>query len=363
MVALVAEQARAACPGDGGDVGFDVEERRAAVNLGLALSEEVEVGAMDQEEIHDSRFTIHDSGEPCGDCRLSIVDCRFALTPGPSPDSCVAGEGRSKVLGRQTARGKSTSRRIRRMQPDWDSLRDKAVLVTGASRGVGARVATLLGEARAKVVVNYRNKGPRAEEVADEVRKLGGQAITACADLTKRDEVRRMFELVRRTYERLDVLVLNASGGLEKEAPPGYAMKLNRDAQVEAVEEALQLMDEGSRVVFVTSHMAHFHGQHEGLDVYEPVAVSKRAGEDALRAMAPELAVRGTSMVVVSGDLIDGTTTPRLMQRQRPGIIDARRDAAGGWLPTIDDFARAIVDAAADTEMETGETVYVGSTR
>ena len=249
------------------------------------------------------------------------------------------------------------------MQPDWSSLRGKVVLVTGASRGVGARVATLLGEARAKVVVNYRNKGPRAEEVAGEVRKLGGQAITAAADLTKRDEVRRMVELVRRTYSRLDVLVLNASGGLEKDVPADYAMTLNRDAQVAAVDEALPLMDEGSRVVFVTSHMAHFHGQHEGLDVYEPVAASKRAGEDALRARIPELAARGTSMVVVSGDLIDGTTTPKLMQRVRPGIIEARREAAGGWLPTIDDFARAIVDAAADEALESGETIYVGSTR
>ena len=247
------------------------------------------------------------------------------------------------------------------MQKDWDSLKGRVVLVTGASRGVGARVAVLLGEAKAKVVVNYRNKGPRAEEVADEVRKLGGQAIAACADLTKRDEVRRMFELVRRTYSRLDVLVLNASGGLEKDMPADYAMQLNRDAQVDALDAALPLMPEGGRVVFVTSHMAHFHGQHEGLDVYEPVAVSKRAGEDALRARIPELAARGATMVVVSGDLIDGTTTPRLMQRLRPGIIEARREAAGGWLPTTDDFARAIVDAAADKELESGATLYVGS--
>ena len=248
------------------------------------------------------------------------------------------------------------------MQPDWSSLRGKVVLVTGASRGVGARVAELLGGARARVVVNYRNKGPRAEEVAAEVRRLGGQAITAAADLTKRDEVQRMFEAVRRTYAKLDVLVLNASGGLEKDMPEDYPMRLNRDAQVAAVDAALPLMPEGARVVFVTSHMAHFHGQLDGLDVYEPVAVSKRAGEDALRARVPELALRGASMVVVSGDLIDGTTTPRLMQRQRPGIIEARREAAGGWLPTIDDFARAIVDAAADDSLATGATVYVGST-
>jgi len=210
--------------------------------------------------------------------------------------------------------------------------------------------------------VNYRNKGPRAEEVAAEVRRLGGQAVTAAADLTTRDEVRRMFELVRRTYSRLDVLVLNASGGLEKDAGEDYALRLNRDAQVDAVDAALPLMPERSRVVFVTSHMAHFHGQRAGLDVYEPVAASKKAGELALRQRVPELAARGISLVVVSGDLIDGTTTPRLMQRQRPGIIEARREAAGGWLPTIEDFAGAIVAAAADESLETGATVYVGST-
>jgi NAD(P)-dependent dehydrogenase (short-subunit alcohol dehydrogenase family) len=248
------------------------------------------------------------------------------------------------------------------MQPDWSTLRGKVVLVTGASRGVGARVATLFGEARAKVVVNYRNKGPRAEEVATEVRRLGGHAITAAADVTKRDELRRMFELIRKTYSRLDVLVLNASGGLEKDMPADYAMQLNRDAQLETVDEALPLMPDGGRVVFVTSHMAHFHGEQPGFDVYEPVAVSKRAGEDALRARVPELSARGASIVVVSGDLIDGTTTPRLMQRQRPGLIEARREAAGGWLPTVDDFARAIVDAAADSTLESGDTVYVGST-
>lgn len=172
-----------------------------------------------------------------------------------------------------------------------------------------------------------------------------------------------MMSAARKRFGRLDVLILNASGGLEKEMPADYAMALNRDAQVATVEEALPVMEQASRIVFVTSHMAHFHGQHPGLDVYEPVAVSKRAGEDALREKIPALAERGASLVVVSGDLVDGTTTPRLMQRQRPGIIEARREAAGGWLPTVDGFARAIVDAAADDSLETGATIYVGSTR
>ncbi|MEO9254741.1 MAG: SDR family oxidoreductase [Tepidiformaceae bacterium] len=241
------------------------------------------------------------------------------------------------------------------------ALSDSIALVTGASRGVGARVAVLLGEAGARVVVNYRSKQRRAEEVATDVRAAGGEAIIACADITDAAQTLAMMELTREHFGHLDLLVLNASGGLEKDVPVSYAMLLNRDAQLALLDEALPLMPAGSRVVFVTSHMAHFHGKQPSLDVYEPVAISKRAGEDALLARIPKLAPLGVSLVVVSGDLIDGTTTPRLMQRKVPGIIEARRETAG-WLPTIDDFARAIVEAAVNPNLESGATIYVGNT-
>jgi NAD(P)-dependent dehydrogenase (short-subunit alcohol dehydrogenase family) len=242
-----------------------------------------------------------------------------------------------------------------------NEFRGRVALATGASRGVGARIAVLLGERGASVVVNYRSKQRRAEEVADEVRQAGGEALTACADITDSAQTRAMLDTTRERFGRLDILVLNASGGLEKDMPADYAMLLNRDAQVALLDAALPLMSPGSRVVFVTSHMAHFHGKQPGLDVYEPVAISKRAGEDALLARIPELTALGISLIVVSGDLIEGTTTPRLMQRKVPGIIDARRGAAG-WLPTIDDFARAIVEAASDPALPSGSTIYVGNT-
>ncbi|MGH2634248.1 MAG: SDR family oxidoreductase [Tepidiformaceae bacterium] len=241
-----------------------------------------------------------------------------------------------------------------------DNSRRRVTLVTGASRGVGARVAELLGEQRNAVIVNYRSKERRAQEVADEVRRLGGEAFCLRADLTDAAAVDAMMREVLGHFGKLDLLVLNASGGLERDMPADYAMTLNRDAQLGMLDASLPLMPRGSCVVFVTSHMAHFHGTQPVLPVYEPVAVSKRAGEDALRARIPELAAAGIRLVVVSGDLIDGTTTPRLMQRKVPGIIGARREMAG-WLPTIDDFARAIVVAAANEALVTGDTVYVGS--
>ena len=246
-------------------------------------------------------------------------------------------------------------------KPANGQLRGCVALVTGASRGVGARIAVLLGGEGASVAVNYRNKERRAEEVAAEVRAAGGEALCVQADVTDSEQSRALFEAIREQFGRLDFLILNASGGLEKEMPADYAMRLNRDAQLSLLDLALPIMPVGSRVVFVTSHMAHFHGRQPGLDVYEPVAVSKRAGEDALRARIVELTKVGVTLVVVSGDLIDGTTTPKLMQRQRPGIIDARRAQAGS-LPTIDDFARAIVAAAANPALASGDTVYVGST-
>jgi NAD(P)-dependent dehydrogenase (short-subunit alcohol dehydrogenase family) len=246
-------------------------------------------------------------------------------------------------------------------QPNLRRLAGKVALVTGASRGVGARTATLLAQARAHVAINYRDKLKRAEEVAAEVRALGAKALIVKADITNADETRLMFAAVKAAFGRLDILVLNASGGLERDADPGYAMRLNRDAQARTLDQALHLMPERSRVVFVTSHLAHFHGQQSVPEVYEPVAASKRAGEDLLRARIPELTERGVSLVVVSGDLIDGTTTPKLMDRKLPGLIEYRRQSVG-HLPTIDEFARAIVASAADDALGSGETVYVGST-
>jgi 3-oxoacyl-[acyl-carrier protein] reductase len=234
-------------------------------------------------------------------------------------------------------------------------------LVTGASRGIGAAVAQKLAERGMAVAINYRSKGPRAEEVAATVRRAGGRALLAQADITAPDEMLAMRDAVASTFGRLDLLVLNASGGLEKDRPADYAMRLNHDAQVEAVDLFVPLMPHGGRIVFVTSHWAHFYGQTPVSGGYEPVAQSKKAGEDALRARIDALRERGIDLVVVSGDLIEGTITPRLMERVTPGLIAARRAEAGA-LPTVDEFAAAIVDAALDRALPSGATIYVGST-
>lgn len=227
------------------------------------------------------------------------------------------------------------------------SLSGKRALVTGSSRGIGADTVQYLADAGASVAINYRNKEARAVKLADAIREKGGSAITVGADLTDPESVAALFQAVADAWGGLDILVLNASGGMESGMAEDYAMQLNRDAQVNVLNAALPLLAPGSRVVFVTSHQAHFIRTTPTMPEYEAVALSKRAGEDALRALLPALAEKGIEFVVVSGDMIEGTITATLLNRLNPGAIDARKEAAGR-LYNVGEFAAEVAAAVVD---------------
>ncbi|GAB3046095.1 SDR family oxidoreductase [Parafrigoribacterium mesophilum] len=238
------------------------------------------------------------------------------------------------------------------------SLAGKRALVTGSSRGIGADTAGYLAGAGAKVVVNYRSKAPRAAKVVAGIQAAGGEAIAIQADLTDAASVAAMFAQVDQAWGGLDILVLNASGGMESGMAPDYAMQLNRDAQVRVLTAALPLLRAGSRVVFVTSHQAHFIRSTPTMPEYEAVALSKRAGEDALREFIPELEEAGIDFVVVSGDMIEGTITATLLARANPEAIAARK-AEAGRLYNVGEFAAEIALAAVQP-LPNDHTRYVG---
>lgn len=227
------------------------------------------------------------------------------------------------------------------------SLAGRRALVTGSSRGIGADTARYLAEAGARVAINFRNKEARARRLADAIEAAGGSAITVGADLTDPASVAAMIERIREELGGLDLLVLNASGGMESGMGEDYALRLNRDAQLDVLAQALPLLGKGSRVVFVTSHQAHFIRTTPTMPEYEPVALSKRAGEDALRELIPTLAERGVELVVVSGDMIEGTITATLLERVNPGAIEARRESAGR-LYNVAEFAAEVALAAVE---------------
>ncbi len=87
---------------------------------------------------------------------------------------------------------------------------DKVLLVTGASRGIGAATARLAAQAGWAVAVNFAANAAAADEVVDAIRAGGGRAIAVQADVADEAQVLRMFEAVDATLGRLTGLVNNA---------------------------------------------------------------------------------------------------------------------------------------------------------
>lgn len=89
-------------------------------------------------------------------------------------------------------------------------LTGKWALVTGSSRGIGKGTALALAEAGADVVVNYAGSADKAAEVAAEIQAMGRQALVIQADVSKPEDVDRMFDEIEAKIGGVDILVNNA---------------------------------------------------------------------------------------------------------------------------------------------------------
>ncbi len=238
----------------------------------------------------------------------------------------------------------------------------RTALVTGGSRGVGAVTCLELAARGFDIALTYRNKAARAEQIGSAVRALGREVLVMQTDITDPDQVLKLGWRLRDWGEHLNVLVLNASGGLERDlvaADPDYPMRINSDAQLMVLEMSLPLLRSGGTIVHVTSHWAHLYPDAIQVPHYEPVARTKYAGEQALRRREAYLRANGLRLIVVTGDIIEGTITAKLLDRVSPGLGSARRQEVGE-LPTTAVMAKAIAEAAVNDELRSGHTVVVG---
>jgi glucose 1-dehydrogenase len=98
-------------------------------------------------------------------------------------------------------------------------LKGQVAIVTGASSGIGAGVAKSLATAGAKVVVNHPVDATKAaaEAVLAEITSIGGDGIIYQADVSKEDEVKKMFADVIARFGTVDILINNA--GLQRDSP------------------------------------------------------------------------------------------------------------------------------------------------
>ena len=96
-------------------------------------------------------------------------------------------------------------------------LRDQRALVTGATSGIGRGIAIAMARAGATVVVNHRGHADKSAAVIAEIERHGGRAIALSADVSREDEIERMFAEAIRQLGSLDIVVNNA--GLQRDAP------------------------------------------------------------------------------------------------------------------------------------------------
>ncbi|MGA2658637.1 MAG: 3-oxoacyl-ACP reductase family protein [Verrucomicrobiota bacterium] len=89
-------------------------------------------------------------------------------------------------------------------------LKEKTVLITGASKGIGRALALGMAREGADLILNYNSDRQGAEAVAGQIRELGRRALVVKANIGKVSQIRQMFDKARKSFPRLDVLVNNA---------------------------------------------------------------------------------------------------------------------------------------------------------
>jgi len=89
-------------------------------------------------------------------------------------------------------------------------FKDKVVLVTGSSKGIGKSLAEDFAAHGSKVCINYSSSEEKAEQVAESIKSSGGVCMTARADISEEDDVKQMFKQIENNLGKVDILINNA---------------------------------------------------------------------------------------------------------------------------------------------------------
>jgi len=225
------------------------------------------------------------------------------------------------------------------------------VIVTGASRGIGAATARLLGRDKAAVVVNYLRAKDEADAVARDIMAAGGEAIAVQGDMGAEDDILRLFAETDRAFGPLTGLVNNA-GVME-------VMRVNAAGALLCAREAVNRMStrkggKGGAIVNVSSLGALTGSPNAFIDY----AASKGALDTITIGLAAELAgsgirVNGVRPGLIDTDIHEGLGIPDRVKRFGPTMPVGR---AG----TPQEVAEAIVWLLSDkASYVTGEFINV----
>jgi len=240
-------------------------------------------------------------------------------------------------------------------------LSGKVILVTGASRGIGAAAAKRVAQGGATVVVNYHQNRERALAVLQEVEKEGGKGMVFQADVTQRKQVEEMARAVREKFSTVDVLVNNAYfpfevnslheiswEGLEKATHHELAAFYNcTRAFIPGMMEKKQ-----GRIIVVSTRLAQ-----QPLPRMGAYAAAKAALEAMANTMAIELGPSGITVNVVT-PAFTLTDASAIMPEEFKERVRKSRPLQKHLYP--EDVAGAIAFLAGDeSDMLTGSHILI----
>ncbi|WP_341312645.1 SDR family oxidoreductase [Paraburkholderia sp. IMGN_8] len=178
----------------------------------------------------------------------------------------------------------------------------QVAIVTGASRGIGAAVAQRLAKDGFAVAVNYASSSTEADALVAELKAAGAKAIAVKADVSKADEVRRMFETTEQQLGKVDVLVNNA--GVLKTVPLAdtsdavynQTFDINVRGTFNTLREAAARVNDGGRIVNFSSTTlalnmpgyAIYNGTKAAVEAFTHVFAKELRGRNiTVNAVAP----------------------------------------------------------------------------
>jgi len=227
-----------------------------------------------------------------------------------------------------------------------NNLSGKVILVTGASKGIGAEVAKKLAEAKAKVIVNFAGSKADADNVIAAIKSNGGEAIAIQADVSKAEEVKSLFDKSISHFGKIDVLVNNAGIMITKLIKDTTDEDFTRqfDINVRGVfntlrEAATKLTNNGSIINFSTSVNRLM------LPTYGTYVATKSAVEQLTRIFSKEIG-RGINVNSVS----PGPTNTALFVTGKPQEVINHLASLNpfGRIGEPNDIAQVIVFLASD---------------
>jgi 3-oxoacyl-[acyl-carrier protein] reductase len=177
------------------------------------------------------------------------------------------------------------------------SNENKVALITGASRGIGAAIAERLAKDGFTVVVNYSGDAAPAETLALRIERNGGRALTAKADVSDAEAVRRMFDAAETAFGGVDVLVNNAGILMLSTIANADAAHFDRQISVNlkgtfnTLREAAKRLRDGGRIVNFSTSVVGLK-----LETYGVYAATKAAVETLTAIMSKEM--RGRNITV-----------------------------------------------------------------